>query len=190
MRSDHERLDWSVAAFHTAYDDFIYLADAGALDPVEGVPIFVYTQGEAHFHGLEAEVFVPPVDNDTNELDLRVFADYVRGKLVSGQSLPRMPPLRYGARLEYHDERLLLGLEAARYDEQDKIAPFEQTTPRYTQTNADVRWRLIGVSGMELELFLNASNLGDGEARKHTSFVKDVAPLPGRNYALGIRSRF
>jgi iron complex outermembrane receptor protein len=56
--------------------------------------------------------------------------------------------------------------------------------------NADFRWRLAGVSGMELELFANASNFGDEEARKHTSFVKDIAPLPGRNYALGVRSRF
>jgi iron complex outermembrane receptor protein len=42
----------------------------------------------------------------------------------------------------------------------------------------------------EVELFVNASNLGDEEARKHTSFVKDRAPLPGRNYAVGVRSRF
>jgi len=101
-----------------------------------------------------------------------------------------LPPLRYGARFEYHDERLLVGLEAARYDDQDEVAPFEEETPGYMLMNADVRWRLLGVSGMELELFLNASNLGDEEARKHTSFVKDVAPLPGRNYALGVRSRF
>jgi iron complex outermembrane receptor protein len=190
IRGDLERLDWSVTAFHTQYDDFIYLADTGALDPVEGVPIFVYTQADAHFHGLETEVFVPIVHNDNHEIDVRVFADYVRGKLASGDALPRMPPLRYGTRFEYHDERLLVGLEAARYEEQDDVAPFEQPTPGYTLTNADARWRLIGVTGMELELFLNASNLGDEEARKHTSFVKDVAPLPGRNYALGVRSRF
>ena len=72
----------------------------------------------------------------------------------------------------------------------DEPAPFETETPGYLLMNADVRWRLIGVMGMNLELFVNASNLGDEEARKHTSFVKDVAPLPGRNYALGIRSRF
>ena len=56
--------------------------------------------------------------------------------------------------------------------------------------NADVRWRFQADAGPGLELFVNASNLGDEEARKHTSFVKDVAPLPGRNYAVGIRSRF
>jgi iron complex outermembrane receptor protein len=190
IRGGLERLDWSVTAFRTRYEDFIYLADTGALDPVDAVPIFVYTQADAEFNGLEAEVFVPLLDNDTNELDLRLFTDYVRGELASGETLPRLPPLRYGARVEYHDERLLIGFEAVRYGEQDEVAPFEDETPGYTLMNADARWRLNGMSGIELELFLNASNLGDEEARKHTSFVKDVAPLPGRNYTLGIRSRF
>jgi iron complex outermembrane receptor protein len=190
IRGKHEKLDWNVTTFHTRYDDFIYLTDTGALDPVDGVPIFVYTQADAQFNGVEAEVFVSLVADDAHALDLRLFADYVRGKLASGEPLPRMPPLRYGARFEYHDERLLVGVEASRYNDQDDIAPFEEETPGYVLTSADVRWRLIGVMGMELELFLNASNLGNEEARKHTSFVKDVAPLPGRNYALGIRSRF
>ncbi|RPI60545.1 MAG: TonB-dependent receptor, partial [Lysobacterales bacterium] len=138
----------------------------------------------------EAEVFVPLLAEGANEVDIRLFADYVRGDLDSGESLPRLPPLRYGTRLEYHNERLLIGLEATRYEDQDDIAPFETETAGYMLLNADVRWRLIGVMGMDLELFANASNLGDEEARKHTSFVKDVAPLPGRNYTLGIRSRF
>jgi iron complex outermembrane receptor protein len=56
--------------------------------------------------------------------------------------------------------------------------------------NADFRWLVKTSSGMELDLFVNGSNLRDEEARKHTSFVKDVAPLPGRNYAVGVRSRF
>ena len=110
--------------------------------------------------------------------------------MASAETLPRLPPPRYGARVEYHDERLLVGFEAARYGEQDEVAPFEDETPGYTLMNADARWRLNGMSGIELELFLNASNLGGEDARKHTSFVKDVAPLPGRNYTLGIRSRF
>ncbi len=182
--------DWSVTAFRTRYDDFIYLADTGGIDPSHGLPISVYRQAEADFSGIEAELFVPLLEGDRTEVDMRLFADYVRGELASGESLPRLPPLRYGARFEYHDERLLVGLEAAQYADQDEIAPFEEETPGYLLMNADVRWRLLGVSSMELELFLNASNLGDEEARKHTSFVKDVAPLPGRNYALGVRSRF
>jgi iron complex outermembrane receptor protein len=190
FRGELERLHWSVTTFRTQYENFIYLADTGTLDAVDELPVFVYTQADADFSGFEAEVFVPLLDDSAHEVDLRLFADYVRGELAHGDPLPRMPPLRYGARLEYHDERLLVGFEAARYDDQDEIAAFEVETPGYMLMNADVRWRLVGVTGMELELFVNGSNLGNEEARKHTSFVKDVAPLPGRNYALGVRSRF
>jgi iron complex outermembrane receptor protein len=190
IRGGMDDFHWSVTAFHTQYDDFIHLADTGTVDADAGLPVFVHTQGNADFGGLEAELFVPLLADGSNEVDLRVFADYVRGDLVGGEPLPRLPPLRYGGRLEYHNERLLVGLEATRYDDQDDVAPFESETPGYMLLNADLRWRLVGVTGVELELFAGAANLGDDEARKHTSFVKDVAPLPGRNYAFGIRSRF
>jgi iron complex outermembrane receptor protein len=190
IRGQVDRLSWSVTTFHTQYDDFIYLADTGTVDAESELPIFVYTQSDADFSGVETEVFLPLLDDGRNEVDLRLFADYVRGELASGEALPRLPPLRYGARFEYHNERLLVGFEGTRYDDQTDVAPFEDETPGYLLLNADLRWRLIAVTDMELELFVNASNLGDEEARKHTSFVKDSAPLPGRNYALGIRSRF
>jgi iron complex outermembrane receptor protein len=189
IRGRVDRLTWSVTTFHTEYDDFIYLADTGTVDAESELPIFVYTQGDADFSGIETELFLPLFEDEGNEVDLRLFADYVRGELAS-ESLPRLPPLRYGARFEYHNERLLVGLEGTRYDDQTDVAPFEEETEGYFLLNADVRWRLTAVTGMELELFVNASNLGDEEARKHTSFVKESAPLPGRNYALGIRSRF
>jgi iron complex outermembrane receptor protein len=190
LRGRRGELAWSVTAFHTEYDDFIYLADTGDVDAVDELPIFVYTQADADFSGLETELFVPLLSAPEHQVDVRLFADYVRGELTTGETLPRLPPLRYGARFEYHDDRLLVGLEGTRYDDQDRIAPFETPTAGYLLLNADLRWRLIGVSSAELELFVNATNLGDEEARKHTSFVKDVAPLPGRSYAFGVRSRF
>ena len=179
-----------MTTFHTQYEDFIYLADTGAQNPIDSLPIFVFAQADADFSGVEAEVFIPLLADGRSEIDVRFFADYVRGELASGEPLPRLPPLRYGARLELHNERLLVGLEGMRYDDQDDVAAFEERTAGYFMLNADLRWRFVAVTGMELELFVNASNLADEEARKHTSFVKDVAPLPGRNYALGIRSRF
>jgi len=190
VRGERGGLTWSVATFATRYDDFIYLADTGEVDSVEELPIFAYRQADADFTGMEAEVLIPLLPEGPNRVDLRLFADYVRGELASGEPLPRLPPLRFGGRFEYEDERLLFGVEAARYDDQDEVAPYETETAGYMLLNADLRWRLVGLSGMELELFANASNLADEEARKHTSFVKDIAPLPGRNYALGIRSRF
>ena len=143
FRAEGDGLTRSVTGFHTQYDDFIYLADTGAVDPVDDLPIFVYTQADAEFNGVEAELFVPIMAGDTGEFDVRLFGDYVRGELTSGESLPRLPPLRYGARFQYHNDRLLLGLEGTRYEEQDEIAPFETVTPGYTLINADLRWRLV-----------------------------------------------
>jgi iron complex outermembrane receptor protein len=190
LRGEHGRLSWGVTAFHTSYDDFIYLADTGGVDPVDELPIFAYTQADADFDGVEAEVLVQLLAEGETEVDMRLFADYVRGELATGEPLPRLPPLRYGARFEYHSARLLVGLEATRYDDQDDIAAFESETAGYMLLNADVRWRFGSESRAEYELFATATNLGDEEARKHTSFVKDVAPLPGRNYTIGLRSRF
>jgi iron complex outermembrane receptor protein len=190
IRRKRERLSFGVTAFRTRYGDFIYLADTGVVDAAEELPIFVYRQADAEFSGLEAELLAQLFTAAEGGVDLRLFADYVRGELTSGESLPRLPPLRYGTRVEYHGARFLLGLEAARFADQDDVAPYEESTPGYVLTNADFRWR-FGVGAVaEIELFMTASNLGDEEARKHTSFVKDIAPLPGRNYAVGVRSRF
>ena len=152
--------------------------------------MFAYIQQDADFVGIEAEVLTPIAKTGRGEVDMRLFADFVSAELSSGEDLPRMPPLRYGARFQYHDERVLVGLEATRYAEQENIAAFETPTEGYNMVNADFRWLIETSRGMELELFVNGSNLRDEEARKHTSFVKDIAPLPGRNYAIGVRSRF
>jgi iron complex outermembrane receptor protein len=188
VRREMGDVAWSVTAFATRFHDFIYLAATGEIDAEEGLPVFVYTARAAEFNGLEAELFAPIATTEAGEVDLRVFADVVRGELTTGEPVPRLPPLRVGARLQYHNDRFLAGFEATRYGRQTQVAAYEQPTSGYTIVNADFRWRLAG--RRELEWFVNASNLGDEEARKHTSFVKDVAPLPGRNYAVGIRSRF
>ena len=43
---------------------------------------------------------------------------------------------------------------------------------------------------MLFELFVRGSNLADEDARRHTWFVKDTVPLPGRNMSVGFRSHF
>ena len=177
---------WSVTGFLTRYDDFVFLADTGAV--VDALPVFAFTQRDAELRGLEAELFTPIARVGGGEIDLRVFGDYVEGRLGGGERLPRIPPRRYGARLQYHDARFLAGLAATRYARQDDTAPYETPTAGYTTVDADLRFRIGRTRGVPLDLFVRAMNLRDAEARKHTSFVKDLAPLPGRNFALGVRA--
>jgi iron complex outermembrane receptor protein len=41
-----------------------------------------------------------------------------------------------------------------------------------------------------MEAYISGQNLGDNEARVHTSFLRDFSPLPGRNFRVGIRGEF
>jgi iron complex outermembrane receptor protein len=41
-----------------------------------------------------------------------------------------------------------------------------------------------------MTVFLEGRNLTDDEQRNHVSFLKDVAPLPGRSLIAGLRLEF
>ena len=162
--------------------------NTGEID--DELSVFEFAQEDARFTGIEAELFTPIFVRGETEVDLRLFADYVNGQLSNDEYLPRMPPLRYGSRLQVHNARLVAGVEATRYDAQDRLAAIETPTAAYTMINADITWSIPTPGGMLFELFVRGSNLADEDARRHTSFVKDTVPLPGRNISAGFRSHF
>jgi iron complex outermembrane receptor protein len=183
-------LTWSVTGFRTSYDNFIYLQNSGKEDSEHELPIFNYSQGGVDLFGYEAEIFTPIATLGVGEVDMRLFADYVEGELSSGGHLPRLPPLRLGGRVQYHDDSITIGLEATQYADQENIAAYETTTKGYTMVNADFSRSFVLAGGTEFDVFFRGTNLADEEARKHTSFVKADTPLPGRNYTFGVRTRF
>ena len=181
---------WSVTAFLTDYKDFIFLEETGVVDTNEVLPIFEFTQQDAEFRGVEAEVFAPLAEVGQGELDLRIFADFVDAELAGGQNVPRIPPLRYGARLAWHSDRITAGLEATSYDDQTDVAPFEEATAGYTMVSTDLSWAVPRDGDANLSFFIRGSNLLDEDARRHTSLVKEIAPLPGRNFSIGFLGEF
>src|SRR5690606_22730806 len=190
IRRTDGRVTWALTAFRTRYDGFIHLAATGARDDESGLPIHAYVQRDAKLAGLEAELFARLAEAGPGELDVRLFADTVRAKLEDGSRLPRIPPRRLGLRLQYHDARLIAGIEAVRYDDQRRTSPFETPTRGYTLVGFDVAWTLHSGRERSLDLYVQGANLLDEEARRHTSIVKDIAPLPGRNLAIGVRASF
>ena len=78
---------------------------------------------------------------------------------------------------------------AVRVQRQADVASFESPTDGYTLVDAGLAYHWDGaVAGWEV--FLEGRNLGDEEARAHTSYLKDFAPLPGRNLMTGVRVSF
>lgn len=203
----------SASLYHVRYDDFVYLADTGISE--DEMPVRLWSQGDARFNGAEAEVDWNFADNASGAWNLRVFGDVVRGELTGtgtrevpiallhgdhthdytaqvalGGNLPRIAPSRLGGELRWELNQWRASVGAVRYAKQDHVAAFESATPGYTMLDAHVAWHQDTPAGNAWEVFLDGSNLLDEEARPHTSFLKDLAPLPGRGVAFGVRMFF
>lgn len=180
-------IEAKASVYMNRYDDFIYLAATG--EEEDELPVRQWTQGDADFVGAEAEIKARLAETDAGRFDLRVFADSVRGELDAGGDLPRIAPGRFGTGLSWERGGWRANVAGIRYAEQDRVAEFETPTSGYTLVNAHLSYG-FDAGPAEWEVYVDGANLGDREARVHTSFLKDVAPLPGRGIAFGIRSWF
>lgn len=178
----------SLTFFRNDFEDFIYLADTG--DEEDGFPVRVWTQDDAEFYGLEGELAYAFPETDFGQFRVRGFFDSVEAELDDGSNLPRIAPARIGGGADWSLNGWAASLDVIHYDEQDDVAAFETPTDGYTLIDADLAYRFTAAGDIAWELFARGRNLGDEEARNHTSFLKDRAPLPGRNVILGFRAYF
>ena len=211
----HGPFEAQLSAWHARYDDFIYLADTD-LD-MHGAPLRTWRQDNARLSGLEAKLDWDIADNHSGLWSMGLFADTVRGRLTAnpgtlvtvplevphgdhthseiahvdiGGNLPRIAPSRIGTTLRWERDGWRASLGAVRYARQDDVAAFEEATAGYTLVNAHLAWHLDTAGGREWEVFVDGSNLTNREARPHTSVLKDLVPLPGRNVVFGVRAFF
>ncbi|MDQ3563280.1 MAG: TonB-dependent receptor [Pseudomonadota bacterium] len=204
LRKSEGRWTWRVSAFANLIEDFIFAdsvdADGdGVADRVDEEGNVVpdgdllrldFVQDDAIFYGAEAEtVFGIFEGTSYGDLDARLFADYVRGKLTGGDDLPRITPPRFGGGLDYRFGVWSGDFEVMRIAKQTENAPLETETDGYTQVDLGVGYT-FGTKPGDLTLALRGTNLLDEEERRHTSFLKDIAPLPGRSVMLTLRASF
>lgn len=178
-------VDLKLNLFYNAIDDFIFKRNTGLIDADEGLTIFEYQQEDASFKGVEASVDVPL--NDSWQLEF--FGDYVRAELDKSGDVPRIPPLRYGLALGYHADQWSTKLKLTEVQEQENPGDFEEKTEGYTRLDGHIHYHLDTPNGTWL-LSLKANNLLDEEIRNSTSFLREIAPEPGRSLELGIRLSF
>jgi iron complex outermembrane receptor protein len=186
LRAEGE-LHWHVSVFYSDFADYIYADSTG--EEEDGLPVFQYTQGDAEFYGLEAELEFPLYESAGRELHGRVGGDYVRGKLDGGENLPQIPPLRLMAGLEFDSGPLHAALEAHWYDDQDDTARNELPTDGGVALSAEFSYRWEAWNPGIL-LFVRGTNLLDEELRRHASPLKEYVPLPGRSLMVGLRAEF
>jgi iron complex outermembrane receptor protein len=190
FRHDGRRVAASATAYWQRYLDYIGLDPTGAVDVDSGLPVFAYHETEAEIHGVEGDAALHVWRCGERQVDVLVQGDWVRGTDLDGDApLARMPPPRLGGGIAYRDDRWLARVDVLHAFRQTRSAPFELDTDGYTLLDAGVTCSLC-VRRLRVTATVAATNLLDEEVRKHTSFVKDLAPGPGRSFRFSVEVEF
>ena len=199
----------SLSAYRTQFKNFLVATDSGntrgadgELNPVDadgdgvadgsGEDIlreFRYRPVPALFRGFEAATRVRVYDR-IGTVDLELKGDLVRAyDRSTGQPLPRISPARISLGAEYGWNRFTARVDLLHTNGQNRVAANELPTAGHTLVNLVFGYN-FAFEKAALNAFLKVNNLFDKEARNHSSFLKDIAPLGGRAALVGVRGSF
>ena len=196
-RGDNASL--GINLFRTGFSDFIFLTpgvileDGELVSEEDGLPVFVFAQDDATFHGGEiyGEYYLDqgPVGADWT---FRTGIDYVRAEFDGNGNVPFVPPLRLTAGAKASWGLVEAGADIEWADNQKHVSDGQLGTSDYTLVNLRSALNLskMGFGSEGTQAFLEVRNAGDEEARLATSVLRDTAPLPGRNVRAGLRITF
>jgi iron complex outermembrane receptor protein len=184
LRGKGEGYSLSLSAFQSWFDNYIYETPTGA--EIDELPVYQYAQADARYYGFEAEASVDLAKIGDYTIAADVIADHVRAKVVGSGPAPRIPPLRLLGGIEARSDRLTGRVEAEWVADQKRVSVFETPTDGYTMVNASIAFHPFA-DNRDTTLILSANNIFDVNARRHASFLKDYAPLAGRDLRISAR---
>lgn len=187
LRGNGDRYSFELTGFYNRFADFIYQFATGEVE--DDLPVFVTRQGRATQTGFEAQGRFRLAAFGGGALWAEALADYTHVQVARFGPAPLIPPLRLLGGLSYQATKLDAGVEVERVTRQDRNAVGETETPGFTLVNASLSYRPGGPDGA-LSVSLVANNLFDVEARRHSSLLKEYAPLAGRDFRLSVGLRY
>jgi len=190
-----------VNAFYNQIDDYYYEKASGLSasdghdhsahdhhgheEEVHTLPLYTFIAQDVALHGFEAQA----VWQVSDEFSWTVQGDIIRARVDGAGELPRTPPARIATELAYQADAISADLFISHVFEQTHTAPLETSTDGYVMVDANINYH-FSIAQQDLALYLKAKNLTDEYAQVHTSFLKDLTPLAGRSFALGILGSF
>lgn len=191
LRHQSDRFKITGDVYFYRINNFVYFAYAdedgdGEIDIEDGLPVANYDQSKARYFGAELSGEFTFNKYLTGLASL----DMVRAELTDlNYDLPRIPPARARLGLDFHRNALSVRPEVVLVNRQDRTFPLETETAGYGLFNVAASY-VIGSSHYAHIFTVNATNLADKLYRNHLSFIKDLAPEPGRGIRFGYTFRF
>lgn len=205
LRKFNGDFGYTINAFYNQIDNFYFQQDTGLVidshhdemlsmeeylshghDEDEATRVFQYQYADVDLYGIEFDVHYQV----SNDLLVKLIGDHIRNDVKdTTEYLPRFPQNKLGFEAEYDWHSLQLNFSATHYFEQNKLGAHESYTESYTLFDIAAKYNL-DVLNADSYIFAKVQNLTDELAFSHTSFIKDIAPLPGRNIQFGMRVYF
>lgn len=181
----------TVNVFHTDYSNYIYERLTGAVvvtDEGDILTVSRFTPSGAVFKGFEIDSAKDLGGWHGWDVAIDASLEYVDANLkIAGQSaLPRIPPFGAAVGMGAETENWGLRAELEYAGKKTDIAFGEVPSDDYVLVNAFVNYKINDA----VKVQLSALNLGNQDARQHTSFLKEVVPLPGRNFKFSMAVEF
>lgn len=208
-RKNVGRISFDFTVFYNAVSDYVFLRSNdlngdGIADRVEedfletfevvdeddALLLVNQAQEDAEFWGFELITETELFSNQYGELTARLWTDMVQGELDGLGDVPRLPPLRFGLNLNWKRNAFFGSFNVNHVTEQDDTANLESETDAFTLLSVQLGYRMPVDEQRNLIIFARGTNLANETARRHTSFVKDLAPLAGRSGVVGLRLEF
>ncbi|OUS69254.1 ligand-gated channel protein [Pseudoalteromonas sp. A601] len=188
---------YTVNLFYNDIENFYYQQNTGLVydeehgfeqnseEHEESVAVYQFVSKDAELYGIE---FDAHYQVNANAM-VKVFGDSTTAKLKDDENLPRIPANKIGSELQYTLSDWQFTLTGTHYFEQNDITNYETTTQSYTLFDAQANYQL-SVGPVDSEFYINVDNITDELGFVHSSFIKEKAPLPGRNFKIGVRGYF
>jgi iron complex outermembrane recepter protein len=187
LRGKGEGYSFSASVYHSWFKDFIFETATGAIE--DDLPVFQFSQADARYYGAEFEASVRLAQLGSYAINFDGIGDFTRAKIKGGGNIPRIPALRLLGGFEAKSDTANGRVEVEWVDGQSRIAAFETATSGYTMVNASIGFKPFGADN-QTSITLSANNIFDVNARRHASFLKDYAPLAGRDLRVTLRAGF
>jgi iron complex outermembrane receptor protein len=184
LRHQRGRVRGEANFFFYDFDNFVYLAPTDEF--VDGLVEADFSQDDTRFMGTELKLDVGMHEN----LWLNLAMDAVNAELTgTGASLPRIPPLRGKAGLDFRYEGLSVKPEVVMAAARNDVFATETATAGYTVFNLKAAYT-VPQQHFAHHFSVDFFNLGDRLYRNHVSFIKDLAPEIGRGVRFGYAVKF
>ena len=177
----------TATAYYNHFSNFIFQAATGEVE--DDLPVYQYFQGKADYYGFEVEAEAELGNALGIHWDADMVADYVHARVKDFGPAPQIPPFRLLGGISANGGPVEGRMEVEHAFRQNRNAPLETETDGYTLVNASLDWHPLD-ENKSVVLGIAANNIFDVVARRHSSLLKDYAPLAGRDIRLNARFEF